>query len=166
MVILSDITAPDSKALRIDIDPTRKLRSEEVCCDYTLIARFMGPTWGHLGPTGPRWAPCWPHELCYLGKCTPILESIINLTAIFSWLHLQADIYWSHMNLNGTIFIFLTNFYFSNQIFIFLTNLSVILLNSIQVELHFLTWVLIGWQLCGNAMLENKMLLTDNDFYK
>ena len=18
------------------------------------------------GPTGPRWAPCWPHELCYL----------------------------------------------------------------------------------------------------
>ena len=22
----------------------------------------------HLGPTGPRWAPCWPHELCYLGN--------------------------------------------------------------------------------------------------
>ena len=22
----------------------------------------------HLGPTGPRRAPCWPHELCYLGK--------------------------------------------------------------------------------------------------
>ena len=21
----------------------------------------------HLGPTGRRWAPCWPHELCYLG---------------------------------------------------------------------------------------------------
>ena len=21
----------------------------------------------HLGPTGPRWAPCWPHGLCYLG---------------------------------------------------------------------------------------------------
>ena len=33
-------------------------------------------SWGqhmaHLGPTAPRWAPCWPHELCYLGwtiKC-------------------------------------------------------------------------------------------------
>ena len=26
----------------------------------------MGPTWAHLGPTGPRWATCWPHELCYL----------------------------------------------------------------------------------------------------
>ena len=37
----------------------------------SLIARFIGPTWGpygaHLGPTGPRWAPCWPHELWYLG---------------------------------------------------------------------------------------------------
>ena len=22
----------------------------------------------HLGPTGPRWAPCWPHDLCYLGQ--------------------------------------------------------------------------------------------------
>ena len=21
-----------------------------------------------MGPTGPRWAQCWPHELCYLGK--------------------------------------------------------------------------------------------------
>ena len=20
-----------------------------------------------LGPTGPRWAPCWPHDPCYLG---------------------------------------------------------------------------------------------------
>ena len=32
----------------------------------TLIARFMGPTWVHLGSTGPRWAPCWLHEPCYL----------------------------------------------------------------------------------------------------
>ena len=23
----------------------------------------------HLGPTGPRWAQCWPHEPCYLGCC-------------------------------------------------------------------------------------------------
>ena len=28
---------------------------------HTLIARFMGPTW-------PRWSPCWPHEFCYLGS--------------------------------------------------------------------------------------------------
>ena len=29
-------------------------------------------SWGqhgaHLGPKGPRWTPCWPHELCYLGS--------------------------------------------------------------------------------------------------
>ena len=28
-------------------------------------------SWGqhgaHLGPTGPRWAPRWPHEPCYQG---------------------------------------------------------------------------------------------------
>ena len=46
----------------------------------SLIARFMGATWAHLGPTGPRWAPCWPHELCYL-ECymnrwlTPVLQT-------------------------------------------------------------------------------------------
>ena len=26
---------------------------------------------GHLGPVGPRWAPCWPHEPCYQGSHTP-----------------------------------------------------------------------------------------------
>ena len=32
--------------------------------------RYQG-SWGLLGanlrPTGPRWAPCWPHEPCYQG---------------------------------------------------------------------------------------------------
>ena len=32
---------------------------------------WLQGSWGqhgaHLGPTGPRWTPCWPHELCYLG---------------------------------------------------------------------------------------------------
>ena len=56
------------------------------CNPYTLIARFMGPTWAHLGPTGPRWAPCWPHEPCYLGssswKITPswLVHSIAHVT--------------------------------------------------------------------------------------
>ena len=22
----------------------------------------------HLGPVGPKWAPCWPHEPCYQGN--------------------------------------------------------------------------------------------------
>ena len=36
--------------------------------DSKIHGTNMGP---HLGPTGPRWAPCWPHELCYLGWYHP-----------------------------------------------------------------------------------------------
>ena len=32
----------------------------------SLIARLMGQYDAHQGPTGPRWAPCWPHGPCYL----------------------------------------------------------------------------------------------------
>ena len=39
----------------------------------TLIARFMGPVWAHLGPTGPPGGgggggACWPHERYSLGS--------------------------------------------------------------------------------------------------
>ena len=40
-------------------------------------------SWGqhgsHLGPVGPSWAPCWPHEPCFLGiRCivTPNIQCI------------------------------------------------------------------------------------------
>ena len=33
----------------------------------TLIARFLGPTWGPSGADGTQGGPCWPHELCYSG---------------------------------------------------------------------------------------------------
>ena len=35
---------------------------------FSLLARFMGPVWAHLVPTGRRWVPCGPHQLCYLGS--------------------------------------------------------------------------------------------------
>ena len=40
------------------------------CCNWetTMITRFMAQHGAHLGPTGPRWAPCWPHAPCYLRK--------------------------------------------------------------------------------------------------
>ena len=41
-----------------------------------LIAKYVGPTWAHLGPTGPRWAPCWPHEPCYLGSILHVRSAI------------------------------------------------------------------------------------------
>ena len=31
------------------------------------IANSWGQHGAHLGPVGPRWAPCWPHEPCYQG---------------------------------------------------------------------------------------------------
>ena len=49
----------------------------------------------YLGPTGPRWAPCWPHELCYLDrpawgwcqhqkKTTGILDNLTNFICYLS----------------------------------------------------------------------------------
>ena len=46
----------------------------------SLIAKFMGPTWGPFGATGPRWAPCWPHELCYLGYSADIIIVALKLS--------------------------------------------------------------------------------------
>ena len=43
--------------------------SAKVCFTaMTMTARCMGQHGANLGPTGPRWAPCWPHEPCYLGE--------------------------------------------------------------------------------------------------
>ena len=45
-----------------------------MCCWFALGniyaspgSKVQGQHGVNLGPTGPRWAPCWPHELCYLG---------------------------------------------------------------------------------------------------
>ena len=35
--------------------------------DSKVHGANMWPTWVHLGPVGPRWAPCWPHEPSYQG---------------------------------------------------------------------------------------------------
>ena len=46
------------------------------CLSMDSFTQFLKTPWkqgswgqhgAHLGPTGPRWAQCWPHELCYLG---------------------------------------------------------------------------------------------------
>ena len=44
----------------------------------------VGCTWG---PTGPSWAPCWPHELCYLGLSREEVDPFIDFrfeTKIFN----------------------------------------------------------------------------------
>ena len=49
-------------------------------------------SWGqhgaYLGPAGPRWASCWPHELCYLGchlkSVGPLASRLANVLNHFS----------------------------------------------------------------------------------
>ena len=61
------------------------------------IAKFMGPTWGpprgaHLGPVGPRWAPCWPHEPCYQGGYVSCpTDSPMATKMMRWWKHLRSD---------------------------------------------------------------------------
>ena len=45
---------------------------------HPQIAKILGPTWGPLGPVGPRWAPCRPHEPCYQGQWSCI-KSRMNI---------------------------------------------------------------------------------------
>ena len=42
----------------------------------------------HLGPTGPRLAPCWPHEPCYLGSQRLIFAE----SSLMSW-YLQESLF-------------------------------------------------------------------------
>ena len=46
---------------------------------YPWLQDSWGQHGAHLGPTGPRGAPCWPHELCYLG----LYENSNNISGIF-----------------------------------------------------------------------------------
>ena len=50
---------------------TWKYRLQLLCLLEFISLPCEHGSWGqhgvHLGPTGPRWAPCWPHESCYLG---------------------------------------------------------------------------------------------------
>ena len=65
------------------------VRYELLTLEFNLFQHHKFPweqsSWGqhgaHLGPTGPRRAPCWPHELCYLGYVTIFLKGKIYLTA-------------------------------------------------------------------------------------
>ena len=63
-----------------------------VACQYTQIAKFMGPTWAHLSPIGPRWAR--EHHIFFYG--IPIPGKMVFISnqdcAILIWCHLLAVI--------------------------------------------------------------------------
>ena len=52
---------------------SRNGRSAHVWSTYVWTYLDSNSSWGqhggHLGPVGPRWAPCWPNEPCYQGTC-------------------------------------------------------------------------------------------------
>ena len=55
--------------------------------ERSQVAKFLGPTWDPLGPVGPRWAPCWPHEPCYQEyfKAPSELFTLMTSSALKEW---------------------------------------------------------------------------------
>ena len=60
--------------LSIILDITRFTKERQrtgMECHGSSISALIASSWGQhgaqLGPTGPRWAPCGPHEPCSLG---------------------------------------------------------------------------------------------------
>ena len=51
--------------------PERRSCREHILEQFGVNYRDSKVHGAHLGPAGPRWARCWPHELCYLGNSFP-----------------------------------------------------------------------------------------------
>ena len=71
---------PPKKLLLITGGFSAQMANEaDTCPCHDAIMSSGNPWWqgsrgqhgAHLGPVGPRWAPCRPHEPCYLGCLTP-----------------------------------------------------------------------------------------------
>ena len=82
----------------------------------SLITSFMGPTWGPSGATEPRWAPCWPHELCYLGNCRlydygweGMLARVWTPKKIIYTMWLPFWLTWTHMTMRNPVCVCVTN---------------------------------------------------------
>ena len=57
----------------------RPFMTRRISLSSTLIAKFMGPIWGPLGPVGPRWAPCWPHKPCHQGDTSVAWPNVVHI---------------------------------------------------------------------------------------
>ena len=63
-------------------------------------------SWGqhgaHLGPVGPRLAPCWPHEPCYQGRYELFAESFMfDLLSTLVIALLYSKLWWVGPHPNG-----------------------------------------------------------------
>ena len=60
----------------------------------------------HLGPTGPRWAPCWPHKLCYFGYGVSFMGSYWFMFCLSDWSAICIIIlYWTVLHWHSTHFL-------------------------------------------------------------
>ena len=69
-----------------------------ICVTRPQLNPWQQGSWGqhgsHLGPTGPRWAPCWPHELCCLGSIASIeIQAHTNKTGYCTTIHANCGWY-------------------------------------------------------------------------
>ena len=63
----------------------------------SLIARFMGSTWGPSGADRTQMGPMWAHEICYLGS--PELYMWLSLFVVRYWwvlpISIRATLCWA-----------------------------------------------------------------------
>ena len=66
------------------------------------IPKFMGHHGAHLGPVGPGWAPCWPHEPCYQGySCNKSgMLCLKTLWALVVQVWNQWSWFWPHVSIS------------------------------------------------------------------
>ena len=112
----------------------------------TLIVRFMGPTWGPSGAEGPRWAPCWPHELCYLGK---IFRGCLSLHYLINLKNYPSCVISTHLYF--TCGIFKDNS--MNEIFGILTKILLTLVPKGQIGNKSTSVQVMAWGRTGNTIL-------------
>ena len=81
--------------------------------------RSWGQHGAHLGPVGPRWAPCWPYEPCYQG--------IFYLLGFCTWYMVLMQVAYFSV---GTFFTYFLRFAQKRHVYKVITNLSLIEITS------------------------------------
>ena len=81
------IPIPGKDGLYIEMGPS------SFCLAIPRYQGSRGPHGAHLGPVGPRWAPCGPHEPCYQGLSCSSLAIWLGLKwwlTFAGWQYIQS----------------------------------------------------------------------------
>ena len=88
------ITSPKHRCVKA---PNTAAYFHPVLCRLLRQQSSWGQHGAHLGPVGPRWAPCWPHEPFYQGPPLPATHSYAILFNSI-WHTLDETIKWPRHN--------------------------------------------------------------------